>query len=418
LAALRARKLKQLEGAARERQLREFLDGFSLDDAEIRGIGAATKTTLRSYGIKTAANLTAQKLDPVYRVGESRAAALMEWRRELEQRFVFDWSKGVTTQARLAVEKEIDETRAALERELTSGAFYLRRIKQEIEAARPKLEPAVTEARRTLAQAEKDWDVVGKRNSRKPAVIVLIVAFCCGAVADLVSDARLFYERVPSLPDIVVSDPPPPSEVTHKLYEQGVSLMKEAKFDEAADKLRRAITRDPQMADAYHELGYALCRLGEYEEAIKVSKKGLTFSPAFAPHYNLGLAYTAQENWDQAAASFERAIELGQLAPWTSWSTRFTEACYGHSFALVQRGVGAKMITTLERQPNTKKRNPWVRFELGTLYLLTSRRDAALKQAELLKAENLLAATDLLELINQQHGGTSPPRSTQPLNKE
>jgi DNA-binding helix-hairpin-helix protein with protein kinase domain len=416
LSALRTCKLKELESAARESQLRDFLDGFSLDDAEIRGVGPTTKATLRTYGIKTAANVTAQKLEPVYRVGESRAAALMEWRRELEQRFVFDRSNAVTTQARLAVEKEIDETRAALERELSSGAFYLRRVKQEIEDARPKLEPAVTEARRTLAQAEKDLDAVGKQNSRKPVVILLIAAFCFGGLTDVL--ISLLSRPIADPPYFGVLNPAPSHESAHTLYKQGIALTNEGKFAEAVGKLRHAITRDSQMVGAYHELGYALYRLGDYEESIRVSTQALTFFPAFDPYYNLGLAYTAQENWAQAEEAFRQAIDVRQKLSWTSWHTKFTEACYGHSFALVQLGAAEKVMPSLEQQLTPGKSSPWVRFELGTLYLLTGRTDAAKAQARLLKAENPLAATDLLELINQQHGGTSLPRSTQPLNKE
>jgi DNA-binding helix-hairpin-helix protein with protein kinase domain/Tfp pilus assembly protein PilF len=404
LAALRERKLRQLESAAREQQLREHLSAFRLDDAEVRGIGKSTKKTLRSHGITTADELSGPRLQSIPNVGESRAAALLEWRRELEGQFVYDASRGVTARARLAVEKE---------RELSSGAFYLRRIRQEIEAARPKLAPALTDARRALAQAEKDWDVAGKRNSRAPAVLLLIATFCIVSVGEWVSDLQGHYAEGRKLRaadrEIQSGTSSGQNQSSYDLTNQGNALMKEGNFELAAQKLREAVALDPERVGVYYELGYALYRAGKYEESIAASHKALTFFPAFQPSYNLGLAYSARGEWAQAAEAFENAIKAhGSI---NVWMPQHTEIYYLLGITRVKRGTADGRRILLERQIKTQKgaATVWRRFELGTLYLLTGEMTNARQQARILARENKSASDALLSLINQ-HVNNPPSR--------
>jgi DNA-binding helix-hairpin-helix protein with protein kinase domain len=70
-----------------------------------------------------------------------------------------------------------NEFRLQLERELSGGAFCLRRIKHQTEINSHKLQLALMEAWREWAQAEKDWREVIKRNSFKPVLWALLIAF-------------------------------------------------------------------------------------------------------------------------------------------------------------------------------------------------------------------------------------------------
>jgi DNA-binding helix-hairpin-helix protein with protein kinase domain/Tfp pilus assembly protein PilF len=403
LAAVRERKLKQLESAVKEKQLREYLGAFRIADAEVGGIGKSTKKTLRSHGITTADELMGPRLLSIPGVGESRTAALLEWRRELEGRFVYDASRGVTPRARLAVEKEMDELRAKLERELSSGAFYLRRIRQEIETLRPQLAPALNDARRALAQAEKDWDVAGKRNSRAPAVLLLIATFCIVSVGEWVSTYRpVVFDDIDGVRSESSS-----KQSSQELFEEGSRLMRGGNYSVAAEELKRAIALDPQQVGAYYELGYALFRLGKYEESIAVSQKALTFTPAFHPNYNLGLAHGAREEWAQAAEAFEKAIEVGDKTG--NWIPQYTEVCYRLGITRVKRGTADRMKRSLEQQIKTQKgaATVWQRVELGALYLLTGEPTKARQQARFLRRENKMAHDELLGLIDRRGVGSS-----------
>jgi DNA-binding helix-hairpin-helix protein with protein kinase domain len=184
LAQIRQFRLQQLEAEARKCQLEEFLDQFRIDGAEIKGVISPIKTALLSHGIETAADVI-EEVSQIPSVGRSQAERLLEWRRNLERGFVFDPARGISPEARLKAEREGDALRFRLESELSGGAQYLRRVKQEIETSREKLQPALTQACHELAQREKDLEVAGKRNSPTLILAMLIVAFFIGWVISL-----------------------------------------------------------------------------------------------------------------------------------------------------------------------------------------------------------------------------------------
>jgi DNA-binding helix-hairpin-helix protein with protein kinase domain len=181
LAQIRQFRLQQLEADARKSQLDEFLDQFKINEAEFKGIGPTIKTVLLSHGIETAADVNEiEEMTQIPSIGRWRADRLLEWRRDLEKKFVFDPARGVPPGARIRAEREVDALRVRLEGELNSGAHYLRHMKQQIETSRHKIRPALTQACQELARAEKDLEVASKRNSLAPILIVLIVSFFIG----------------------------------------------------------------------------------------------------------------------------------------------------------------------------------------------------------------------------------------------
>jgi DNA-binding helix-hairpin-helix protein with protein kinase domain len=184
LAKIRQFNLQQLEAEARETQLYEFLDQFEINDVEIKGIVAPIKAALLSHGVETAADVN-KEVSQIPSVGRSQAERLLEWRRSLERGFVFDPARGVSHEARVKTEREVDALRFRLESELSGGAHYLRRVKQEIETSRQNLQPLLTNARQELARAKKDLEVAGERNSHVLILAALIIAFFIGWVIRL-----------------------------------------------------------------------------------------------------------------------------------------------------------------------------------------------------------------------------------------
>jgi DNA-binding helix-hairpin-helix protein with protein kinase domain len=173
---IRQLRIRELEAEARKSQLDEFLDQFRIDGAEIKGVISPIKTALLSHGVETAADVI-EEVSRIPSVGRSQAERLLEWRRNLERGFVFDPVRGVSTEARVNTEREVDALRFRLESELIGGAHFLRRVKQEIETSRQRLQPALTQARQELAQAEMDLQVAGKRNSPALILTALIIMF-------------------------------------------------------------------------------------------------------------------------------------------------------------------------------------------------------------------------------------------------
>jgi DNA-binding helix-hairpin-helix protein with protein kinase domain len=143
---------------------------------------APIKAALLLHGVKTAADV-AEEVEQIPSVGRSQAARLLEWRRALEQQFVFDPARVAPQEVRNKIERESDALRFRLETELSGGAHYLRRAKQDIEASRRKLLPALTQVRKELAQVEKDLgilEVMSRRNSTTIITIVLIITYFIG----------------------------------------------------------------------------------------------------------------------------------------------------------------------------------------------------------------------------------------------
>jgi DNA-binding helix-hairpin-helix protein with protein kinase domain len=184
LAQIRQFRLQQLEAEARETQLDEFLDQFEINAAEIKGVVAPIKSALLSHGVETAADVT-EEVGQIPSVGRSQAERLLDWRRSLVRGFVFDSARGVSHEARVKTEREVDALRFRLESELIGGAHYLRRVKQEIETSRQKLQPLLTKAREEVARAKKDLEVAGERNSPVLILAALIIAFFIGWVIRL-----------------------------------------------------------------------------------------------------------------------------------------------------------------------------------------------------------------------------------------
>src|SRR5215475_2098733 len=136
LAQIRQFKLQQLEAEARQNQLDEFLDQFKINEAEFDGISPTIKTVLLSHGVETAADVNEiDEMAQIPSIGSWRAERLLEWRRGLEQKFVFDPARGVPPGARIRAEREVDALQFRLESELSGGAHYLRSMKQEIETS-------------------------------------------------------------------------------------------------------------------------------------------------------------------------------------------------------------------------------------------------------------------------------------------
>ncbi|HEY8460132.1 MAG TPA: hypothetical protein VIM99_07110 [Blastocatellia bacterium] len=182
LAHIRRRRIQQLETDARNDRLHEFLDQFRIDDAEIKGVAAPIKEALLSHGVETAADVV-EEVERIPLVGPSHARRLLDWRRALEKRFDFDQAIGASPESRIRIEKEVEVLRITLERELRDGVRLLRQMREESEAGKRRLEPFLNQARRELAQAEKELEIAGKRNSAASILIVLVISFIIGLVA-------------------------------------------------------------------------------------------------------------------------------------------------------------------------------------------------------------------------------------------
>ena len=412
LSQIRQFMFQQLEAEARKSQLYEFLDQFRIDDAEIKGVISPIKAALLSHGVETAADVI-EEVSRIPSVGRSQAERLLEWRRSLEGGFVFDSARGVSPEARVKTEREVDALRFRLESELIGGAHYLRRIKQEIETDSQKLQPALTRAREELARAEKDLEVARKRNSPMLILAALIIAFLISWMINSPNTAP--YDSTIQVPREDSGRPPAPaprqvseplaeqneqerSQEALMLYSQGVKHSRERKYAKAAEVFREAVRIDPQFYEAHEELGYVLYRLGKYVESINSSHQAAALRSDFRPYYNMGLAYIAQEDWGGANFAFERAITHCEQ---DSWEEDYSNAYYYWGLSLSRIGQAESAIKELEESLKISPEMTYGRFELAALYLGSGKYKEAMAQYRILKILDPMLANELLKLIKK-----------------
>ncbi len=81
--------------------------------------------------------------------------------------------------------------------------------------------------------------------------------------------------------------------------------------DEAIDWLKRAMSRKPVFAPAFHELGLIFCGMRRYDDAEAVLKQGIELAPGVAElAVELGGVYIFRAEPANAKAAFARALAL------------------------------------------------------------------------------------------------------------
>lgn len=152
----RVREVQALERDSRARQLHRYLDAQRIDRARIRDIGPTRSATLQSFGIETAAEVTAAALANVPGFGPKLTQTMLDWRRSLERRFVYNARVPIDPADIADLDRRLQQTRAELERALAAGAENLQYTVRRTVAARAALEPDIVAAVRAKRQAEAD----------------------------------------------------------------------------------------------------------------------------------------------------------------------------------------------------------------------------------------------------------------------
>lgn len=157
------RDLQRLETDQRQIQLRAFLESCFIDAAQIPGILTTDQMALESYGIETAADVTAEGLNGVpgfgQRLGRQRTAALLAWRQDLEQRFRYDPRQGADPAAIASLRRKYAQERLRIERELLAAPDELAKMKAELLKQRAQLNIALIHQAMREAQARADLRV-------------------------------------------------------------------------------------------------------------------------------------------------------------------------------------------------------------------------------------------------------------------
>lgn len=171
-----AREIMVMKSNRESRQRQAYLDRFSIRRANISGIGPAKTSTLISFGIETAADVSRSAVLRVPGFGDVMTGKLVAWRRGHESRFKYDRTPNAQDVAdervlrgRFAAEK------AKLESTIRNGLGTLRNAKARLDAlpAKARSDRALTDALAARAQAEQDLRELG---ASVPASTVALTA--------------------------------------------------------------------------------------------------------------------------------------------------------------------------------------------------------------------------------------------------
>ncbi len=146
--------LVSLQHATREWQQKKFLEQYTIKDSVIPHIREDQTIRLRSYGIRTAADITRSNLAGRCQLGRVQVEELLSWRKNLEKLFLCDPLKGPDKSDSMALIHRFQPRLKPVERELQSGINQLIRTHQEILYNRAKYQPLVEKSAKELSQAE------------------------------------------------------------------------------------------------------------------------------------------------------------------------------------------------------------------------------------------------------------------------
>jgi DNA-binding helix-hairpin-helix protein with protein kinase domain/Flp pilus assembly protein TadD len=397
---VRQRRLQQLEKEVYQRQLEKYLDGFRIDKARISGIGHARMITLRSYGIETAADVTAGTVLAVHGFGPAYTSKLLAWRDSIERRFVFDPRRGVDPADRQAVEWEMEAARLKLERELQGGAAELRRISEQAKASRGALISAAEATSKVLAQADVDMTTAKAAASLAPVYAIMGAALLIalplkvslsgrgGSAGTTVATPAATNTAGWAQNTNVTPSPDQTAAKAKAAYDQGVAYTRAGKFTEAVSAYSQALALKPDYAEAQHELGYALFKQGKYDEAITALRQARTLRPKYAETPRvLGQVLEAKGDWGGAAKAYGEAASI---------EPRHALTQYNYGRALKKSGDNDSAIQAIQQAVKLKPDWAAAHYELGLLYLETGAVDMAAEEQNKLAGLNSKLAEQLL----------------------
>jgi Flp pilus assembly protein TadD len=89
-------------------------------------------------------------------------------------------------------------------------------------------------------------------------------------------------------------------------YNMANALMRLGRFDEAVKHYAESVRLNPNQADVYDCLGWALASLGKFDEAVENCKKALKLAPdLITAHGHLGLALAGEGRTDEAVRELQ-----------------------------------------------------------------------------------------------------------------
>ncbi|UPT37840.1 topoisomerase DNA-binding C4 zinc finger domain-containing protein [Pseudomonas amygdali] len=168
-----AQVLIKLKSTREARQRIDFLDRFLIRRATIPGIGPAKTATLTSFGIETAADITASAVRAVPGFGEALTGKMLAWRQSHEAKFRYNTSSDPSdVQAESAARSASVAKQIDLQKKLRSGLAALQVAAPRCVSARSAPDQSFLQALSDRAIAQQDCTALGIKVP-SPAVVTI-----------------------------------------------------------------------------------------------------------------------------------------------------------------------------------------------------------------------------------------------------
>jgi tetratricopeptide (TPR) repeat protein len=144
-------------------------------------------------------------------------------------------------------------------------------------------------------------------------------------------------------------------DAAQKAFQEGSQYMTDKDYSSAVEKFMEAIEFDPDLVDAYTNLGFAYIELRNYGDAVNALKRALERTPdeaerRAAMHSNLGYAYGLNGMLDQAIEEYKKVIEVLPADANAYSALAFT---YGQKGLVAEAAMAYNKA--LELKPNDKE---------------------------------------------------------------
>ncbi len=143
------------------------------------------------------------------------------------------------------------------------------------------------------------------------------------------------------------------------------------KKDEASEMLYNLLNKKPEMLQATELLGEILLEQERYKEVVNIYQEALKYNPiSYELNYNLGIAYTMLNDFQNAKICYEKAAEINSLL-------------YNAKYSLAEIALIYKDIEEAEKRfleiIEDEELSAYGYYELAKIYLIKGERDTAIK---------------------------------------
>jgi DNA-binding helix-hairpin-helix protein with protein kinase domain/Tfp pilus assembly protein PilF len=415
-------KVKLLRDEVFHYKLGIYLSLFKVADAKIAGVGQKSLEMLRSYGIRSAADVNGKRLGSIPPIHNEIKENFLEWRRNLERKFEYSADAELPEAEQNRLTLDFTEKRGKIER-LRSGSTFLQHRQSHLSVKAETLS-------KQLLQSESDLAAVG--NITIPIVVLILITTLIPMFGNAFSSSKPYQSVVKNEEPKIKAVPANPNYgentgVTSKttvsyegsyifpdnlsdkqiegltdsqkisgaqqLLERAERIIQDEKnYKKAEQRLRLALKLSGSDTNILNKLGDVLFEQNRYKESLEFLNRSLLLdSNNTETKFAVGLDYLKMNYFDDARRmftdvtdknpnSFEGQFNLGQaykglnqyypaLSSFrTAINLKYDDADAHYQYAVVLNKVGTpedvlkEYQKLLEINPKTAER---LRKDLG-----------------------------------------------------